>query len=94
MATTKDNLQTETEKREQLQSDFEAYKKKAEDALAEMQRSAAREQSLMKIFNLVKMVRHYYLKGIRWYNFTKQCTKMRKDIAARLRTELDFGVCF
>lgn len=94
-------LKEEIVKREDLQRRFDEYKTANDKKIADMEEeaareksriedSAAKEKSLMLTFDLVKMYRHYYVKNVKWYQFTKACAEMVKDIAEGKKTEKEY----
>ena len=74
-----------------LELNFESYKLSAEEAARAQELAAAKKESLMMTFDLVRMFRFYYLpKSWKWRDLAKQCAQFETDITDGVKTDQDF----
>ena len=84
-------LSAETNARLTLELNFESFKLSAEEASRAQELAAAKKESLMMTFDLVRMFRFYYLpKSWKWRDLAKQCAQFETDITDGVKTDQDF----
>ena len=72
----------------ELELNFESF---FEEAARAQELAAAKKESLMMTFDLVRMFRFYYLpKSWKWRDLAKQCAQFETDITDGVKTDQDF----
>jgi len=74
-----------------LELKFESFKLSTKEAARAQELAAAKKESLMMTFDLVRMFRFYYLpKSWKWRDLAKQCAQFETDITDGVKTDQDF----
>ena len=74
-----------------LELKFESFKLSTKEAARAQELAAAKKESLMITFDLVRMFRFYYLpKSWKWRDLAKQCAQFETDITDGVKTDQDF----
>jgi hypothetical protein len=74
-----------------LELKFESFKLSTKEAARAQELAAAKKESLMITFDLVRMFRFYYLpKSWKWRDLAKQCAQFETDITDGVKTNQDF----
>jgi len=74
-----------------LELKFESFKLSTKEAARAQELVAAKKESLMMTFDLVRMFRFYYLpKSWKWRDLAKQCAQFETDITDGVKTDQDF----